>query len=174
MIHTLVSLVPFGPDQQVKVIELGAGDATLTEALLTRFPRASVTVLEHDESVRKAVADRLAGFGDRARIVAFDLSALDWWDRMFGADVVVSSLRVSALNDAKKQYLYKAVADRLSPRGVLLVADRFEPGQLLHHLVWLRHAGFALVDCFWRSGALAIVGGLKQVAGSVRRPQVGS
>ncbi len=174
MIDTLVSLLPFGPDEPVKMIELGAGDAALTEALLTQFPRANLTVLEHDESVRTAVAERLVGFGDRVRVVAFDLSALDWWDRMFGADVVVSSMHISALNDAKKQYLYKAVADRLSPRGVLLVADRLEPGQLLHHLVWLRHAGFALVDCFWRSGALAIVGGLKQVAGSAPQPPAGN
>jgi phospholipid N-methyltransferase len=174
MIPTLISLVPFGPDDPVKVIELGAGDATLTDALLTQFPRASVTVLEHDESVRKAVAERLTGFGDRVRLVAFDLSALDWWDRMFGADLVVSSMHIGALNDAKKQYLYKAVADRLSPRGVLLIADRLEPGQLLHHLVWLKHAGFALVDCFWRNGARAIVGGLKQVAGSAPRPPADS
>ena len=50
----------------------------------------------------------------RARVAAFDLAALDWWDRMFGADLVVSSLCLHHLNDAKKQYLYKAVAERLS------------------------------------------------------------
>src|SRR4029079_2233545 len=46
---------------------------------------------------------------------------------MFGVDLVVSSLCLHHLNDAKKQYLYKAAAERLSPRGALLVADLIEP-----------------------------------------------
>ena len=48
---------------------------------------------------------------------------LDWWDRMFGVDLIVSSLALHHLNDAKKQYLYKAAAERMSPRGALLIAD---------------------------------------------------
>ena len=117
---------------------------------------------------------------------------------MFGVDLIVSSLALHHLNDAKKQYLYKAAAERMSPRGALLVADLIEPqhpstrnaaadrwdapgaagrpkrwarrqlfqrflderwnhfrfpdaadqpSALMHHLVWLRHAGFAAVDC---------------------------
>src|SRR4029077_3634352 len=43
------------------------------------------------------------------------------------ADLVVSSLCLHHLNDAKKQYLYKAIADRMSPRGALLMADLIDP-----------------------------------------------
>ena len=39
----------------------------------------------------------------------------------------MSSLCLHHLNDAKKQYLYKAIADRLSPGGAFLVADLVEP-----------------------------------------------
>ena len=131
---------------------------------------------------------------------------------MFGADVVVSSLCLHHLNDAKKRYLYKAAADRLSPRGALLIADLIEPmsaparqiaadewdmsariqadargrpdlvarfgdahwnhfrfpdamdhpSALFHHLVWLRHAGFAAVDCVWMYAGHAVFGGFKQ------------
>ena len=159
-----------------------------------------------------------------ARVVAFDLSSLDWWDRLFGADLVVSSLGLHHLNDAKKQYLYKAVADRLSPRGALLIADIVEPqhaaarrvaadrwdalarhqadaiGQpelfrrfvearwnhfrfpdaadqpsaLLHHLMWLRHAGFTVVDSFWMDAGHAVFGGFKQVEASAPPPPAGN
>ena len=137
---------------------------------------------------------------------------------MFGVDLIVSSLCLHHLNDAKKQYLYKAAAERLSPRGALLIADlvdpqhpaasralaadqwdaqrqssrptrsarrscsqRFvddaleslplsgrgdQPSALFHHLVWLRHAGFAAVDCCWLHAGHAVFGGFKQ-AGSV-------
>ena len=65
--------------------------------------------------MRRETTRRLALFGERARVAAFDVAALDWWDRMFGVDLIVSSLCLHHLNDAKQQYLYKAAADRLSP-----------------------------------------------------------
>ena len=64
------------------------------------------------------------------RVAAFDVAALDWWDRMFGVDLIVSSLCLHHLNDARKQYLYKAAAERLSARGALLIADLIDPQHL--------------------------------------------
>jgi tRNA (cmo5U34)-methyltransferase len=127
LIATLVAAVPFAADEPVKILELGSGDGRLAEALLTVFSRATLTALDGSESMRQEAAARLALFGDRARVAAFDLTALDWWDRMFGVDVIVSSLCLHHLNDAKKQYLYKAAAERLSARGALLVADLIDP-----------------------------------------------
>jgi tRNA (cmo5U34)-methyltransferase len=200
----------------VKILELGSGDGRLAEALLTVFPRATLTALDGSESMRREAAARLVLFGDRARVAAFDVTALDWWDRMFGVDVIVSSLCLHHLNDAKKQYLYKAAAERLSPRGALLIADLIDPqhpalrrlaadqwdargkeqadrlgspglfqrfldarwnyfrfpdaadrpSALFHQLVWLRHAGFAWVDCCWLNAGHAVFGGFKQAAAS--------
>jgi len=216
MIATLVSIVPFPHDAAVKILELGSGDGRLAEALLTVFPNAMLTALDGSESMRRAAAARLAVFGARARVHAFDVAALDWWDRIFGVDLIVSSLCLHHLNDAKKQYLYKAAAERLSPGGALLMGDlidpqhpsarrlaadqwdaqakqqagalgapemfqrfadarwnhfRFpdagdQPSALFHHLVWLRHAGFAAVDCFWLNAGHAVFGGFKQAAAS--------
>jgi tRNA (cmo5U34)-methyltransferase len=216
MVATLVSTVPFGHDEPLKILELGSGDGGLAEALLTVFPRATLTALDGSESMRRESTRRLALFGDRARVAAFDLAALDWWDRMFGVDVIVSSLCLHHLSDAKKQYLYKAAAERLSPRGALLIADLVEPqhpvarrlaadqwdaqakaqadvigapelferfvearwnhfrfpdasdqpAALFHHLIWLRHAGFAAVDCVWMHAGHAVFGGFKQAGAS--------
>jgi tRNA (cmo5U34)-methyltransferase len=124
---TIVAAVPFKTDEPLKILELGSGDGGLADALLTVFPRATLTALDGSEVMRQTASDRLAVFGDRARVAPFDLAALDWWDRMFGVDLIVSSLCVHHLNDAKKQYLYKAAAERLSPRGALLIADLIEP-----------------------------------------------
>jgi cyclopropane fatty-acyl-phospholipid synthase-like methyltransferase len=216
MVAALLSAAPFVPDEPLKILELGSGDGTLAEALLQHFPRAMLTALDGSESMRRRTAARLSAFGDRARVAAFDVAALDWWDRMSGADLVVSSLCLHHLNDAKKQYFYKAAAERLSARGALLIADlidpqhpalrqlaadrwdalakqqaqalgmpelfqrflderwnhfRFpdasdQPSALLHHLVWLRHAGFAVVDCCWMDAGHAVFGGFRQAAAS--------
>jgi tRNA (cmo5U34)-methyltransferase len=224
MVEALIAAAPFPTDKPLKILELGSGEGFIAEALLTRFPAASLTALDGSESMRTETASRLSPFGARARVAAFDLAALDWWDRMSSVDLVVSSLSLHHLNDAKKQYLYKAAADRLSARGALLIADlvdpqhpavrdaaagrwdtlarqqaeaigapglfrqfleerwnhfRFpdasdEPSALLHHLLWLRHAGFAAVDCWWMDAGHAVFGGFKQAAASTPRPQAGS
>lgn len=173
-IATMVSLMPFADSDPLRVVELGAGEVSLTAAVLTRFSRASVSLLEPNDAVREGAAQTLMPFRDRVRVVAADLSALDWWDRMFGADLVVSAMQVNGLNDTRKQYLYKAAGDRLSPRGGLLIADRLDPGRLLHHLIWLRHAGFAEVDCYWRQDELAIFGGFRPAGASAPRPPAGN
>ena len=35
------------------------------------------------------------------------------------------------------------------------------PSALFHHLVWLKHAGFASVDCHWAFAGHAVFGGVK-------------
>src|SRR5690348_6798508 len=97
MTATLVASVPFPAGEPIKILELGSGDGRLAEALLTVFPHATLTALDGSESMRSETAQRLALFGDRARVAPFDIASLDWWDRMFGVDVVVSSLSLHHL-----------------------------------------------------------------------------
>lgn len=127
MIATLLSAVPFARHDTFRVVELGCGDGQFAEALLDRFPATTLLALDGSELMRARASERMARFGVRAMVRAFDLETLDWWDLMLGSDLVVSSLCLHHLNDAKKQYLYKAVAGRLSPRGALLVADVVDP-----------------------------------------------
>ena len=209
MIGTLLSLVPFGRDEQFRAVELGSGEGLAAAALLDRFPRATLVALDGSESMRQATRAATSRFAGRVRIEPFELASLDWWDVMRGVDVVLTTLCLHHLNDAKKQYFFKAAAERLSARGALLVADLVEPqhqivrdmfadswdasvraqadalgmpelanrfvearwnhyrtldpadrpSALFHQLVWLRHAGFAAVDCFWMYAGHAIYGG---------------
>jgi tRNA (cmo5U34)-methyltransferase len=211
MLASLIALVPFSPDESARIVEIASGEGRLAAALLECFPQATLVALEGSESMRTESTVRLAPFADRARVAPFDLGTLDWWEVLFGADVVVSSLALHHLNDAKKRYVYKAIADRISARGALLIADliepahpagralaaeawdanareqaeaigapdRFErfldarwnhyrfpdpidkPAQVFHHLVWLKHAGFAAVDCAWMFAGHAVFGAFK-------------
>ena len=212
MMATIVSVVPFTTGETLRIVDIGAGEGQLADVLLGCFPRATLLALDGSEAMRKTTVARTARFGGRITVRAFELSTLDWWDLMRGADVVVSSMCLHHLTDAKKQYLYKAIADRLTDRGALLVADLIEPlhasarrlaaeswdaaaqaqaeatrapdqlarfvdarwnhfrfadpmdrpSALLHHLVWLKHAGFAAVDCFWLYAGHAVYGAFKQ------------
>jgi len=128
----LLAAAPFDRDRAIKILELGSGEGLFAAALLTHFRHATLTALDGSASMRREAAARLQPFGDRARIAAFDLASLDWWDRLFGVDVVVASLCLHHLNDAKKQYLYKAAAERLSPGGALIETFRgLSPGRTI-------------------------------------------
>ena len=166
LLAALIDVVPFAASDAFKIVEIGSGDGGLTEALLGRFPRATIVALAPSESERFTLSARLARFADRVDVRPFTLEALGWWDVMVGAGLVVSLLQLHALNDAKKRYLFKAAAERLADDGALIVGDRLQPQTLLHHLVWLKHAGFAAVDCYWMSAAHAVFGGVKRAAAS--------
>jgi tRNA (cmo5U34)-methyltransferase len=127
MMEALLSAVPFDRNAPIRIVELGSGEGLISATLLDRFPSSTLLALDGSESMRARATARLEKFGTRARVRAFDVAALDWWDVMFGADLVVSSLCLHHLNDAKKQYLYKACADRISASGALLIADLVDP-----------------------------------------------
>jgi tRNA (cmo5U34)-methyltransferase len=209
MMATLVAAIPFAADESFRVVELGSGEGLLAEAILAAFPAATILALDGSASMRLDSVARTTRFGARAVVRDFALDAVDWWDLMTGVDLVMSTLCLHHLNDAKKQYLYKAVADRLSSRGALVIADLVEPtspaareiaanawdrsardqadaiGQpqlyrrfvdtgwnhfrtpdegdhpaaLLHHLVWLKQAGFLAAECVWLFAGHAVFGG---------------
>src|SRR5436190_16472847 len=127
MMQRIVAAVPFARDEAFRIVELGCGDGRLASELLGAFPAATIVGLDGSESMREQASARLSPFGDRLRVRPFKLESLDWWDLMFGADLVVASLCLHHLNDARKQYLYKAVAERLSARGAFLITDLVEP-----------------------------------------------
>jgi len=127
MMDRIITAVPFARAEAFRIVEIGCGDGRLAASLLETFPQATITAFDGSDAMRERAAARLATFGRRARVRPFKLETLDWWDQMFGVDLVVSSLCLHHLNDAKKQYLYKAVSDRSSARGALVIADLVEP-----------------------------------------------
>jgi phosphoribosylglycinamide formyltransferase-1 len=136
--EAVVAAMPFPSDALLKIVVLRSGESDLTTNVRRAWPNA--TVRTFDET--------------------FDVASLVWWDAMRGADVVVAPFVMARLTDAKKQYLYKAAADRLSPRGGLVVVERVEHATpVLHHLIWLKHAGFADVDVRWMAAGFAVFAG---------------
>lgn len=125
---TLLTLAPLAGTAS-RVVELACGEGLLGEALLEAFPAARYLGLDGSDSMRAHAAARLARFGDRAGVAAFDLSAPDWLVRADGADLVVSSLCVHHLDDGGKRALFAALAPRLAPGGALLLADLVDPAR---------------------------------------------
>jgi tRNA (cmo5U34)-methyltransferase len=127
MLAAILALIPYGTGEAFKVVDIGSGDGRLGAALLDGFPQATLLALDGSEAMRAGATRLLRSFERRAAVRSFELASPDWWDLMRGADVIVSSLALHHLNDEKKQYLFRAAAERISARGALLVADLVEP-----------------------------------------------
>jgi tRNA (cmo5U34)-methyltransferase len=119
--------MPFAANDSFRVVELASGEGYLSHAILHRFTGASLLALDGSETMRQETGRRLAKFGARASVDAFDMQESSWHNRIEGADCVVSSLCIHHLDGAEKQQLFNAVSERLSPRGAFLIADLILP-----------------------------------------------
>src|SRR5262252_5350798 len=75
----LLTLLPFGPGDAGRVVELACGEGRLSEALLDAFPLARVLALDGSDDMRTRAAERLRRFGQRAEVASFALEATEWW-----------------------------------------------------------------------------------------------
>ncbi|MFL6207905.1 MAG: methyltransferase domain-containing protein [Pyrinomonadaceae bacterium] len=128
-------------DERRRVLELCCGEGLLARALLTRFPRAIVTAYDGSPEMLQRAQQNLAAFAPRFEAQQFDLAAHDWRaGQREQFDAVVSSLAIHHLDGAEKQALFRAVYDMLTPGGVFVVADVFEPahprGQTVAARAW--------------------------------------
>lgn len=119
----LATLIPYGPKDRFRIVELASGQGRLAHALLRLFPEAELLALDGSSEMRDATAASVEPFGGRAKVEDFDLLDLGWLDRIDGAGLVTCSLSVHHLDADEKQQLFREVAARLTPGGALLLAD---------------------------------------------------
>ena len=125
---TLLDLIPAEPDEPFLAVELGIGSGWLCEAILTRFPAASMVGLDGSPTMLRASEARLRPFAGRFEARQFRLEDRSWLATLPSpARCFVSSLAIHHLDGAGKQALYRDVYAQLDPHGGLLIADLVAP-----------------------------------------------
>jgi trans-aconitate methyltransferase len=120
----LLELFGWPQHEPLVVLDLGAGFGTLTEQILTRYPRSTVICVDGSAEMMKLARERLAPYGARVRLHLADLAFPAWHDALSGPfQAVVSALAIHHLPDERKQQLYHEVFDLLSPGGLFLNND---------------------------------------------------
>jgi tRNA (cmo5U34)-methyltransferase len=122
--RALLNLIPAQPGDTFTVADLCAGEGLMSEAILRRFPRSDVVALDGSELMLANAASRLATFGNRARVLSFDLDADEWVDGLPSPlRCAISSMALHHVKATRKQRLFRRVAERLEDGGALLIAD---------------------------------------------------
>ncbi len=125
---TLLQLIPAQADEQCIVVELGAGEGALAEAVLESFPHCHYLALDGSEAMRARMQQRLARFGERLEIRPFELEATDWRAELpEQVRCVLSALCVHHLDASGKRRLFHDIFKHLEPGGALLLADLVLP-----------------------------------------------
>jgi SAM-dependent methyltransferase len=164
------------------VLDLGTGDGYMLAALRKAGCCADAVGIDCSQPLLAAAARRFDGDAP-VRLIEHDLAqALPSGLGTF--DVVISALAIHHLDDARKRELYAEAFALLEPGGVFcnvdivasptselhrrsqaafnLTPDDEEddrPAPLEPQLGWLRAAGFANVDCYWKLLELAVIAG---------------
>jgi SAM-dependent methyltransferase len=126
--ETIVDLIPADRDEAFAGADVAAGQGWLTEAILSRFPRARMLVLDGSPAMLAAAGELLAPFPGRFETRAFRLEDPGWTDDLpRGLRCVVSSLAIHHLDGPAKRALFGRIRERLAPGGALLIADLVEP-----------------------------------------------
>jgi len=181
-------------DGRGRVMDLGSGPGTLAKKMLEVFPEMQMICVDGAEPMLQMARKELAGFGDKVSFAQADFSQ-EGWSRGLPHDLdgVVSARAIHNLRKLKPiEKVYQEVNGLLRPGGVFLNIERVNfstralrkffrelrhkatgrlPGMdgaapsLIQQFRLLKRAGFVDIDCFWREGNTAIVGGFKALAG---------
>jgi tRNA (cmo5U34)-methyltransferase len=177
-------------ERSAAVMDLGSGPGTLAGKLLEAFPEMRVVCLDGSEEMIAQARLRLAGFAERASFIRADFGAENWSSAVpRDLSAVVSARAVHNLRKLKPiERVYRDVYDLIRPGGLFMNIERvnFSTAKLKRHyrelqiktrgtaakmdgpapnllqqLRLLRRAGFTDIDCFWREGNTAVIGGFK-------------
>jgi len=178
---TLLELLPA---RLGRVLDLGTGDGRLLALVRLARPQAQGVALDFSPTMLAAARQRFAA--DAAvTVVAHNLDQPLPDLGVFEA--VVSSVAIHHLAPERQRALYGEIFACLAPGGLFANLEHVSsPTPALHaafyealggsvqgedpsnqcvpleaHLQWLRAAGFADVDCFWKWRELALVAGKK-------------
>ena len=177
----LLELLPPAPR---RVLDLGAGDGRLLALVRQARPAALGVALDFSPTMLDAARQRFAA-DPAVQVVEHNLDQpLPELGRF---DAVISGFAIHHLNPARQAQLVVEVFAALEPGGMFCNLEHVaSPTAALHadfyralgqtvaeedpsnqcvaletHLDWLRRAGFADVDCFWKWRELALVAGTK-------------
>jgi tRNA (cmo5U34)-methyltransferase len=169
--------------QLSRILDLGTGDGRVLAGLRLAFPKAEAVGLDFSRPMLEKAEARFAD-DLLVRFIEHDLN--DTLPADLGSfDLVISAQAIHHLPDERKRALYREAFDLVAAGGVFCNIDLValptealfkramqtvgvgpededptdQPAAVEPQLAWLREAGFANVDCYWKWLAGAVLVG---------------
>ena len=120
----VLDLVPHGPGEAFRFVDLACGTATLTCQLLERFPHAEGVGIDGEPAMLEIARRKLAPFGRRAELREGDLTDCG----LLCCDVVVSAFAFHHVSPDSMPDTLQRVACALGAGGCFILLDQFVYG----------------------------------------------
>jgi tRNA (cmo5U34)-methyltransferase len=116
--------VAFAEEQEMRVLDLGAGTGLLSAMVAERFPRSRVTLVDLSVEMLRVARRRLAGEPGRFEFRTMDYARKSLPRTEGGYDLVVTALSVHHLTHGDKRELFDKVRSSLAVGGHFVNADQ--------------------------------------------------
>jgi tRNA (cmo5U34)-methyltransferase len=123
----LVSLLPFGPEDPLRILDIGAGGGALSWEILSFHPGAQIVCQDFSAVMLAHASQKLAKYSGQVTFVQSDLTSSRWMEGISGNfQVVVSSLVMHTVPQRVWE-IYGEVYGLVQPGGCFLIVDNFAP-----------------------------------------------
>lgn len=125
----ITHLLPFDPDDAIRVLDIGAGYGALSRLILDAFPHSRIVLHDYSEPMLRQARVYLSGASDAVTFVRGDLLSDDWKQDLTGEfDAVVSTIAIHNVRHADRiKSIYRDVYSMLAPGGCFFNADYVQP-----------------------------------------------
>jgi tRNA (cmo5U34)-methyltransferase len=116
--------VPFAEEQEIRVLELGAGTGLMSAMIAEKYPRSRVTLVDLSVEMLRVARRRFAREPGRFEFRTMDYARKPLPSRDGGYDLVVSALSIHHLTHGDKKELFGKVHRSLAVGGYFVNADQ--------------------------------------------------
>jgi tRNA (cmo5U34)-methyltransferase len=111
-LDTIVDFCPFGEDDEIHVVDFGAGQGALSKRVLARFRRAYVTLFDASDEMVAVAKEQLAEYKERCSIVVGDFSDPDWHEPLSRpVNAVISNQALQYVRLERRAAFFQSVYD---------------------------------------------------------------
>lgn len=182
-LRRVARMIPFDREEELRVLDVGAGYGMLSREVLDAFPASHVVLHDFSAPMTDHARQRLADAADRISFVVADLRDEGWTDGIDGPfHAVVSAIAIHNVRDtAVIRRIYADIRPLVAPGGCFYNMDFVMAGgpssaralghrgtypertddlpTLANHLAWTRDAGFDEAECLLRIDGQTVVAG---------------
>ena len=135
-----VGAIPYEREDDIRVLDLGAGTGLLSALVAHVFPRARITLTDASPRMLHVARRRFTDEPERFELRAVDYAKVPLPGGEY--DAVVSALSIHHLDGAEKRELFRKIYSALSNGGVFVNADQVQgetpEAESLYRETWLR------------------------------------
>ncbi|MYA50853.1 MAG: methyltransferase domain-containing protein [Chloroflexi bacterium] len=126
----MAALLPYEPDAEIRVLDVGAGYGAVSQAVLDMFPNAHVVLHDFSAPMLEHARERLERYESRTSQVMADLADPAWTQAVGGpVDGVVSGIAIHNLREPELiARVYADVFTLVKPGGAFLNWELIQQG----------------------------------------------